>query len=102
MTLENDKIYGKRTLIPIEIVNQKSISYLKEELNSYQLVSLSKKFLNCGNVFAVWLTNERRLALIPAGTIVRDPQHHLSPTLREEDLNLHGTWVRALMNEILQ
>ena len=25
--------------------------------------------------FVVWLTDERRLALFPAGTIVRDPHH---------------------------
>ena len=26
-------------------------------------------------VFVVWLTDERCLALLPAGTIVRDPHH---------------------------
>ena len=34
------------------------------------------------NCFLVWLTNERRLALFPAKTIVRDP-HHRSPGLAE-------------------
>ena len=29
-------------------------------------------------VFVVWLTDERRLALFPAGTIVRDPYHRKS------------------------
>ena len=29
----------------------------------------------------VWLTEERRLALIPAGTILRDPHHRESPTV---------------------
>ena len=33
--------------------------------------------------FVVWLTDEGRLALFPAGTIVRDPQHRESPTRRE-------------------
>ena len=33
--------------------------------------------------FVVWLTDERRLALFPAGTIVRDPHHRESPTRRE-------------------
>ena len=35
-------------------------------------------------VFVVWLTNERRLVLFPAGTIVRDPHHResLTPTSR--------------------
>ena len=32
--------------------------------------------------FAEWLTNERRLALFPAKTIVRDSNHHKS-TRRE-------------------
>ena len=36
----------------------------------------------------VWLTNERRLVLFPAGAIARDPYHHESPTLREQNLNL--------------
>ena len=29
-------------------------------------------------VFVLWLTDERRLALFPAGTIVRDPYHRES------------------------
>ena len=29
----------------------------------------------------VWLTEERRLALIPAETILRDPHHRESPTV---------------------
>ena len=33
-------------------------------------------------VFVVWLTDERRLTLFPAGTIVRDPHHRESPTRR--------------------
>ena len=42
--------------------------------------------LNC--FFVVWLTDERRLALFPIGTIVRDPHHRESPTRREQGLNL--------------
>ena len=41
-------------------------------------------------VFVVWLTDERRLALFPAGTIVRDPHHRGSPTRREQGLNLRS------------
>ena len=41
-------------------------------------------------VFVVWLTDERRLALFPAGTIVRDPDHRESPTRREQVLSLHS------------
>ena len=39
--------------------------------------------------FVVWLTDERRLALFPAGTIIKDPHYHESLTCREQDLNLH-------------
>ena len=53
-------------------------------------------------VFVVWLTDERRLALFPARTIVRDPHHHESPTRRELGLNLHRTWVQAWLNKVVQ
>ena len=38
--------------------------------------------------FVVWLTDQKRLALFPAGTIVRDPHYRESPTHREQGLNL--------------
>ena len=41
--------------------------------------------------FVVWLTNERCLALFPAGTIVRHPHHRESPTRREQGVNLCRT-----------
>ena len=44
--------------------------------------------MNWWVVFVVWLTDKRRLALFPAGTIVRDPHQRESPTIREQDLNL--------------
>ena len=34
--------------------------------------------------FEVGLTDERRLALFPDETIVRDPRHRKSPTCREK------------------
>ena len=37
-------------------------------------------------VFVVWFTEERRLALFQAGTIVRDPHHRESLTWREQDI----------------
>ena len=40
------------------------------------------------NYFVVWLTGERRLALFPARTIVRDPHNSESPTRREQDFSL--------------
>ena len=48
-------------------------------------------------VLVVWLTDERRLALFPAGTTVRDPHHRESLTRRKQDLNLCRTWVQSLM-----
>ena len=54
------------------------------------------------NCFLVWLTDERRLSLFPAGTIVRDPHYLKSPTRREQDLNLRRTRVQALLNEVVQ
>ena len=53
-------------------------------------------------VSVVWLTDERRLALFPAKTFVRDPHHRESPTCREQDLNLRRTWVQVLQNEVVQ
>ena len=41
----------------------------------------------------LWLIDERRLALFPIRTIVRDPHNRESPTLLEQDLNLR--WVQA-------
>ena len=41
--------------------------------------------------FVVWLTDERRLVLFPAGAIVRDPHYCESPTRRKQGLNLRRT-----------
>ena len=38
------------------------------------------------NVSAVWLTDKRRLALLPVATIVRNPDHRKSPTHRRQSL----------------
>ena len=46
-------------------------------------------------VFLVWLTDERHLALFPAGTIVRDRYHRKSPIRHKQVLNLRRTWVQA-------
>ena len=46
-------------------------------------------------VFVVWFTDERRLALFPVGTTVRDPHHRESPTRRGRDMNLRRTCVQA-------
>ena len=39
--------------------------------------------------------DERRLALFPAETIVRDPQLRESPIRREQDVNLRRTLVQT-------
>ena len=71
-------------------------------LISIHYSSSHKKLVNWWVVFMLWLTDERRLTLIPAGTIVRDPHHHESPTHREQDLNLRKTWLQPLLNEVVQ
>ena len=45
----------------------------------------------------VWLRNERRLVLFPAGAIVRGPQHREYPTCCEQCLNLRRTWSSDLV-----
>ena len=45
---------------------------LKTEL---RLVTMMMMMMMMMMVFVVWLTDEMRLALFPAGTIVRDPHH---------------------------
>lgn len=41
-----------------------------------------------GIAFVKWLTDETRLVLFLAGTIVRDPNHRKSPTRREQGWEL--------------
>ena len=68
-------------------VSQLSLMTLKndESLKKNWLVVM----MNC---FVVWLTDERRLALFPGRTTVRDPHHCKSLTHREQGLNLRRTW----------
>lgn len=42
-------------------------------------------------LFVVSLTEEKRLALFPAATMVRTPPHRKSLTCCEQDLNLGST-----------
>ena len=44
--------------------------------------SVCKSLMMMINYFVLWLTNERHLALFPAGTIVRDPHHRESLSSR--------------------
>ena len=39
-------------------------------------------------VSVVWLTDEKRLALFPSRTIVKDPHHREPPTRREQDYEM--------------
>ena len=59
-------------------------------------------------VFVAWLTDGRRFALFPAGTIVKDPHHRESPTCREQDeyslilnswflINVRNSWNLAVI-----
>ena len=50
----------------------------------------------------VWLTDENPLALFPAETIGRDPNHLESLTRRKQDFNLCRTWVQVLLNKVVQ
>ena len=59
------------------------------------LVMMMMMMMNC---FVVWLSNERRSALLfLAETIVRDPQHRKSPTNCEQGLNLSSGLRTSLM-----
>ena len=53
-------------------------------------------------LFLLWLTDVRCLALFPVRTIVRDPHHLESPTCYKQDLNLSRSLVQALLNEVVQ
>ena len=64
------------------------------------LVLQNSSFL--GIVFEVWSTDERRLALFPAWTIVRDSPHREPPSRRKQELNLYRTCVQALLNKAVQ
>ena len=50
---------------------------------------------NYDELFCGMVADKRYLALFPAETIVRDPQHRESPTRREQGLNLRRTWVEV-------
>ena len=55
-------------------------------------------------IFVVWLTKERHLALFPARTIVRDPQHCESPTHHKQDWTcaepeFRFVWIKLCSND---
>ena len=51
------------------------------------------------NCFVVWLTDERHLALFPAGTIVKDPHHLESPIrCKQENWDMTSFVVFILKN----
>ena len=53
-----------------------------------QPLIMTMMMMNC---FCDMVDRRRCLALFQAGTIVRDPHHHESPTHHEQDLNLRIT-----------
>ena len=55
---------------------------LKRQFTHTFLLHINYSYNHWWIVFVVWLTDERRLALFPAGTIVRDLHHRESPTRR--------------------
>ena len=54
------------------------------------------------NFFVVWLTNQKHSALLPAGTIVKDPYHRKFLTISKHDLNLRTAVVQTLWNGVVQ
>ena len=82
-----------------EIKSNSSSNYFLAFTFLYRKIYIS--LMNDEFFFVVWLTNERRLALFPARTMVRDPHHCESPTRCEQDLNLRRTWVQAFLNEVM-
>ena len=72
-----------------EIKSNSSSNYFLAFTFLYRKIYIS--LMNDEFFFVVWLTNERRLALFPARTMVRDPHHCESPTRCEQDLNLRRT-----------
>ena len=64
-------------------------------------VLLTVLIMNWWIVFVVWLTDERRLALSPAGTIVRDPHHRESAskvwTCAESEFSL--SWMKLCSSD---
>ena len=53
-------------------------------------------------VFVVWMTEEKRLALLPAGTIFRDPHYRESPRCCEPILGLCWTFVNWSCTVVIQ
>ena len=99
VTLEEKQGNTQKLQQSIDIIESdiERISEIKQKVSSWSLKDLY--FLSClflywwwwwRTVFVVWLTNERRLALFPVGTIV----DYLTSS-REQDLNLRRTRVQA-------
>ena len=85
---------------PVTSVKKLTLSNQHKTLSGHLNVNSLRKKLNDDDdddelFFVVWLTNERRLALFPVGTIVKDPHHRESPTRHEQGLNLRRTLVQT-------
>ena len=73
---------SKHKLIP-------SIYPLRQIKLTMMMMMMMMMMMNC--FCGIWWTDERRLALFLAWTIVRDPHHRESRTRREQDLSLRRT-----------
>ena len=89
----SSRFIRKYSIIEELLFSVKNIILVEEEIK--QLNELFSMLLDELFFFVVWLTEERRLVLISAGTIVRDSHHRESLTRREQDLNPRRTWVQA-------
>ena len=88
-----------------------SSTLTKRTYNIYNKLNYKSIYLNflmewwwwCWIVFMVWFTEEeKRLALFPVETIVRDPHQGTSLARSKQDLSLRRTWVQALFIEVVQ
>ena len=76
--------------------NKNDIIYLTFQLQNYyhilpkqnEIMMMMMMMMMMMDCFMIWLTDDKHLALFPAGTIFRGPQYRESPTHREQGLDL--------------
>ena len=68
-------------------------------LKTMMMMMMMMRMMNC---FGRWFTDVRRLAISPAGTILRDPHQRESLTRREQDLTMVRPRVQALFDGVVQ
>ena len=70
-------------LCPVYLVDELVLVFYDDELMMMMMMMMI--------FFVVWLTDEKRLALFPAGTIARNLPHRESATHHEQGLSLCRT-----------